>query len=80
VEKISAVFLNGKRISDLVLVDFNIEEGWVEIEDLSSVPSIEQYNNSPLTDVSEVTVLPTKKLYGKVEVRTAIVDTRSQQK
>ena len=76
-----AFFVNGRRVRADVL-NFSLEEGWVEIEDLSVLPpaptreiidvdaDVEKSMSStePVYFADVKIALPRKKLYGKVEI------------
>lgn len=63
------VFVNGRRVVANV-VDLSVEQGWVDIEDPSVLrddldlgpTGVDPYVPAPVK-------LPTKRLYGKVEVK-----------
>lgn len=64
------VFLNGRRVVAEVL-DLNIDEGWIEIEDLTALTDALDMAIKPEVDtfLPYSVELPRKRLRGKVTVK-----------
>ncbi len=64
------VLLNGKIVKTALLADE--EEGWVEIPDITAMVPLDTQASLEMGDEDSVEAqeLKTKRLYGKVEVKT----------
>lgn len=65
------VFVNGRRVM-ATIINLNVDEGWVEVEDLTALKDVLDLGIKREVDpyLPHEVDLPTKRLYGKVEVKT----------
>jgi hypothetical protein len=64
------VLLNGKIVKTALLA--SVEEGWVEIPDIASMAPLDTQVSSEIgeNEVEPLEELKTKRLFGKVEIKT----------